>query len=137
MDHDAVPLAQNVSPRVRGLLLKNLADFQTELARIHAGFVPAVANWVQRKELPMLVFRMMRRVQDLRLRGRELGVSFAEMHLSRAVAGRPLLDELCAATTVADLLQTGMIIVPRALVSAIDDYLERNHTIYDLPSVPL
>src|SRR5687767_11223554 len=81
-------LEKEVSPRARGLFLKNLGDFQTELARIHAGFVPAVANWQHRKELPALIFRSLRRVQDLRVRGRELGVSFQEMHLSRQVAGR-------------------------------------------------
>ncbi len=41
-------LGNEVSPRVRGLFLKNLADFQTELARVHAGFVPALGEWVQR-----------------------------------------------------------------------------------------
>src|SRR2546430_9170691 len=45
-------LATEVSPRVRGLFLKNLGDFQTELARIQAGFVPALASWAARKELP-------------------------------------------------------------------------------------
>src|SRR4051812_2977980 len=93
-------LATEVNPRVRGLFLKNLADFQTELARIHAGFVPVVANWARRKEFPALVFRSLRRVQDLRQRGRELGVSFQEMHLSQSVAGRGLLDELCQAPDV-------------------------------------
>lgn len=137
MSADASLLTQEVSPRVRGLLLKNLADFQTELARVHAGFVPAVANWAQRKELPMLVFRTMRRVQDLRLRGRELGVSFAEMHLSRAVAGRALLDELCAAPTIGSFYRAALIVVPAALVTAINGYLQRNQSIYDLPSVPL
>src|SRR5690349_2969097 len=92
-------LATEVSPRVRGLFLKNLADFQTELVRIQAGFIPAIADWEQRKELPALVFRSLRRVQDLRARGRELGVSFQEMHFSRTVAGRAILDALCAAPT--------------------------------------
>lgn len=96
MNSDSATLAKDVSPRTRGLFLKNLADFQTELTRIHAGFIPALAVWAQRKELPMLVFRSLRRVQDPRLRGRELGVSFAEMHLSETVAGRVLLDEVCA-----------------------------------------
>jgi hypothetical protein len=130
-------LAAEVSPRVRGLFLKNLADFQTELARVHAGFVPAIAIWTQRKELPMLIFRTLRRVQDLRLRGRELGVSFADMHLSRSVAGRSLLDDLCEARAVADFYQAAMISVPRMLITAIADYLERNKTVYDLPSVAL
>lgn len=75
-DSLASSLATEVSPRVRGLFLKNLGDFQTELARIHAGFVPALAVWRQRKEFPALVFRSLRRVQDLRVRGRELGLSF-------------------------------------------------------------
>ncbi len=80
----ATSLQHEVSPRVRGRFLMNLAEFQTELARVQAGFVPALIVWEQRKELPGLVLRIMRRVQDLRGRGRELGVSFAEMHCSEA-----------------------------------------------------
>ena len=137
MSADPVALAQEVSPRQRGLFLKNLADFQTELARIQAGFGPGFSVWAQRKELPMLVFRTLRRVQDLRLRGRELGVSFAEMHLSEGVAARDLRRALCAANSTADLLQAAMIVVPGVLAEAIDAYLKRNDRIYDLPSVPL
>jgi hypothetical protein len=137
MSSDPAHLAREVSPRTRGLFVKNLADFQTELARVQAGFIPAFAVWSLRKELPMLVFRTMRRVQDLRLRGRELGVSFADMHHSEAVAARPLLRELCAAPSSADVLQAAMIDVPGLLVAAIDAYLQRNDSIYDLPSVPL
>jgi hypothetical protein len=130
-------LANDVSPRVRGLFLKNLGDFQTELARVVAGFVPALVIWRQRKELPALVFRSLRRVQDLRQRGRELGVSFEDMHFSANVAGRALLDKLCHASSPADLLQTGMIEVHNALINAIEDYLKRNEGVYDLPSVAL
>lgn len=137
MSSDPAHLAREVSPRTRGLFVKNLADFVTELARVQAGFIPAFGVWSLRKELPMQVFRTMRRVQDLRLRGRELGVSFADMHHSEAVAARPLLRELCAAPSTADVLQSAMIDVPGVLVCAIDAYLQRNDSIYDLPSVPL
>lgn len=131
------PLATEVNPRVRGLFLKNLADFQTELARIHAGFVPALKDWRQRKELPALVFRSLRRVQDLRARGRELGVSFQDMHVAGAVAGRPLLDALCAAPRANELMQAGIILVHQRLIAAIEAYLRRNDTIYDQPSLAL
>jgi len=130
-------LAAEVNPRVRGLFLKNLADFQTELARVQAGFVPALTTWSQRKEMPALVFRSLRRVQDLRLRGRELGLSFQEMHVSGSVAGRELLVELCRAPSVADFLQTGIVVTHRLLIASIEDYLKRNDTIYDQPSVAL
>jgi len=130
-------LSHEVNPRVRGLFLKNLADFQTELARVVAGFVPALVIWRQRKELPALIFRSLRRVQDLRQRGRELGVSFEEMHFSANVAGRQVLDKLCAANSPADLLQAGMIVIYGALHAAIEDYLKRNEGVYDLPSRPL
>jgi hypothetical protein len=130
-------LSQEVSPRIRGLFLKNLADFQTELARVLAGFVPSIPVWRQRKELPALVFRSMRRVQDLRHRGRELGVSFEEMHFSGSVAGRELIEKLCHAPTFADLLQSALIDVPTTLAGAIDSYLADNEGVYDLPSVDL
>jgi hypothetical protein len=130
-------LSREVNPRVRGLFLKNLGDFQTELARLVAGFAPSLVVWQQRKELPALVFRSIRRVQELRQRGRELGVSFEEMHFSSNVAGRTLLDQLCQASNSATFLQTAMIEVHAALVAAIEDYLKRNEGIYDLPSVAL
>ncbi len=136
-DSLASSLATEVSPRVRGWFLKNLGDFQTELARIHAGFVPALAVWRQRKEFPALVFRSLRRVQDLRVRGRELGLSFQEMHLSGSVAARPLLDALCAAPDSASFLHTSVIAVPRVLIGAIETYLKDNDSIYDQPSVAL
>ena len=134
---ETADLAKEVSPRTRGLFLKNLSDFQTELARVQAGFVPSLAVWAQRKELPGLIFRSMRRIQDLRIRGRELGVSFAEMHLSNAVAGRNLLEVLCAAPSAASFIQTALIAAPKILVEAIHDYLKRNDPLYDLPSVAL
>ncbi len=134
---EAADLAKEVSPRTRGLFLKNLADFQTELARVQAGFVPALAVWAQRKELPGLVFRSMRRIQDLRIRGRELGVSFAEMHASQAAAGRELIETLCAAPSPASFVQTALVAVPGVLIESINDYLKRNDHLYDLPSVAL
>src|SRR5688500_16711707 len=109
-------LVADVSPRVRGLFLKNLGDFQTELARIQAGFLPAMVVWKQRKELSGLVFRSLRRVQDIRQRGRELGVSFEEMHFSETVAGRDLLNALCDAKNSADLLQAGFVVVHEVLI---------------------
>ncbi len=137
MPNTALSLSQEVSPKVRGLFLKNLGDFQTELARILAGFLPSLVIWQQRKELPALTFRSLRRVQDLRQRGRELGVSFAEMHCSGAVAGRELLDKLCDAPTAADLFQAGMVVIPTELIRGIEEYLKRNDDVYDLPSVAL
>ncbi len=128
-------LVQEVNPRVRGAFLKNLGDFQTELARVVAGFVPAMIVWRQRKELPGLIFRSLRCVQDIRQRGRELGVSFEEMHFSKSVAGNELIEALCHAENAADLLQAGLIDIYRVLIEAIEDYLRRNEGIYDLPSV--
>jgi hypothetical protein len=137
MPSAALSLSQEVSPRVRGLYIKNLGDFQTELARVLAGFLPSLVVWQQRKELPALIFRSLRRVQDLRQRGRELGVSFEEMHFSGAVAGRTLLDKLCSAPSTADVFQGAMIVAPASLIKGIEDYLKRNDDVYDLPSVAL
>jgi hypothetical protein len=130
-------LGRDVSPRVRGLFLKNLGDFQTELARIHAGFLPLFSVWRQRKDFPALIFRSLRRVQDLRQRGRELGLGFGDLHLSAAAPGRELLELLCHAPGPADLLQSGVVVVHSLLIAAIDDYLQRNDNVYDLPSAPL
>lgn len=136
-DSSSRGLAHEVNPRIRGLFLKNLGDFQTELARTQAGFVPSFVIWEQRKELPALIFRSLRRVQDIRQRGRELGVSFEEMHFSSTVAGRELLGALCHAANPADLLKAGIVVTNQTLIAAIEEYLKNNEGIYDLPSVPL
>jgi hypothetical protein len=137
LDSSTSSSANQFSPRARGLFLKNLGDFQTELARVFAGFVPSLQIWKQRKEFPALIFRSMRCVQDIRQRGRELGVSFEEMHFSRNVAGRELIEALCHAGSNADFLKAGIVITHRILISAIEEYLERNEGVYDLPSVSL
>jgi len=54
MPPDSAILAREVSPRIRGLFLKNPGDFQTKLARIHAGFAPSLAVRPQRIECPAL-----------------------------------------------------------------------------------
>jgi hypothetical protein len=130
-------LLNEVSPRLRGLFLKNLGDFQTELARVIAGFVPSLVIWRHRKELPALIFRSLRRVQDLRQRGRELGVSFEEMHFSQNVAGRELLDELCKASNAAELFSGAMLTLFQTLIEAIADDLNRTKGVYDSPSAAL
>ncbi len=134
---EKIDLADQVNPRVRGRFLKNLGNFQTELARVLAGFVPALVVWSQRKQLPALIFRSLRRVQDLRQRGRELGVSFDDMHISGNVPGRELLEKLCHAPDTADVLQGGMVLVHETLVTAIEEYLNDNAGVYDSPSVSL
>jgi hypothetical protein len=137
MNSDPASLAREVSPRSRGLFLKNLADFQTELARIQAGFIPGLAIWEQRKSMPALVFRSLRRVQDLRARCKELGLSLQETHFSGSVSGRSLLERLCTAKNSADFCAGAIRVVHRTLVAAINEYLKRNDGVYDLPSVPL
>ena len=73
-------------------------------------------------------------MQDLRQRGRELGVTLEPMHFSANVAGRALLDKLCHASNPADLFQAGMVEVHSVLIHAIEDYLTRNEGIYDFRS---
>ena len=86
MSNETAPILfpHEVNPRVPGLSLKNFGGFQTEAAQVVAGFMPA------------LTFRPPRRVQDLRQRGYELGVSFDEMHFSANVAGRVALTRKTA-----------------------------------------
>jgi hypothetical protein len=79
----------------------------------------------------------MRRVQDLRQRCRELGVTFQEMHFSRCVAGRRLIEALCEAETSADFMQTAVVMTHGVLASAISEYLRDNDNVYDLPSATL
>jgi hypothetical protein len=128
----AIPL-----PRERGHLLKNLADFQTELARVAAGFVPGMEDWTVRNEMPRQIFSDFRMVQDLRGRQRELGVAPGEPHLSRAVPATDLLALLCTAPTSADALEAIYGRTKERLATWVADYLREARGVYDLPSVPL
>jgi len=124
-------------PRERGYMLKNLADFQTELARIAAGFVPGMPEWGIRIEIPLHIFSDFRMVQDLRVRHKELGVSPGEVHLSQAVPGRELLELLCEAPSAADAVEAIYGRTKRSLAVSIDACLQATRGAYDLPSVPL
>lgn len=124
-------------PRQRGAMIRNLADFQTELARIAGGFVPGLRGWAARKEIPRLVFQDFRMVQDLRGRHRELGLMPAEVHLSAAAPGRGLLDLLCAAPSTADAVEGIYVRTKARLAAWLRDTLRQDLGIYDIPSTPL
>lgn len=124
-------------PRQRGAILKNLADFQTELARIAGGFVAGMRGWAARKEMPRVVFQDFRMIQDLRVRHKELGVATGEIHLGRAAPARALLDLLCEAPTSADALDSIYLCVKRRLAGWIRETLGTDLGIYDIPSTPL
>ncbi len=124
-------------PRERGVSLKNLADFQTELARVAAGFVPGMEDWAVRNELPLHVFSDLRMVQDLRVRHKELGVAPGEIHLSQAVPAREILELLCEAPTSADALEAIYALTKARLVTWIKEGMQSALGVYDLPSTPL
>jgi hypothetical protein len=124
-------------PRERGVILKNLADFQTELARIAAAFVPGMEDWEVRNELPLQVFSDFRMVQDLRVRHKELGVAPGDLHLSQAVPAREMLELLCEAPTSADALEAIFAVTKGHLAAWIKEVLQSSLGVYDLPSTPL
>ncbi len=135
--HDHSSPAATALPRGRGVLLKNLADFQTELARIVAGFIPGLSDWSLRNELPREVFADFRVVQDLRERHRELGVAPGETHLSQAAPSRALLDLLCAAPAPMDAIEAVYAQVKPRLGDWLGVLLREVRGVYDLPTVPL
>jgi hypothetical protein len=132
-----LPVLSVSLPRDRGLVLRNLADFQTELARVAAGFVPALSEWDLRCGLPLHLFADFRMVQDLRVRQRELGVIPTEIHLSGSAPVRALLDCLCEAPSSADALEAIYLQVKPQLLKWIDAFLQATRSVYDLPSAPL
>jgi hypothetical protein len=134
---DFSPAQASSLPRSRGALLKNLADFQTEVARTMAGFIPGLRDWPLRTETPRQIFADFRAVQDLRIRQRELGTALGEIHLSQAVPNRPLLELLCAASSAADAFWAVYKRVKPRLAGWIESLLGEVRGIYDLPTVPL
>lgn len=132
---EATPLAS--SPRERGLFLRRVADFQTELFRVTAGFIPATARWELKRELAGLVFRDARRVQDLRTRCKELGVNFAGKHLSRGVPAVSLIELLCEAPNADDAFSAIFTIVKPRMRELFRSYVRDDLQVFDAPSTPV
>ena len=126
-----------LSPRSRGAFLKAVSDFQTELFRVCAGFLPAVPRWELRREGSALVFRDARRVQDLRQRCRELGGTLGAKHLSRGVAGVELIETLCHAPDADCAFRAIFGVVKPALREVLDGYLRDDLRVFDAPSIPV
>lgn len=125
------------SPRDRGFLLQNLAHFQTELARLVAGFIPGLRAWRARVEMPRHVFGDFRIVQDLRTRQRELGVALGAVHLSQAVPLRELFLLLGDAPSAESGCRAVYGRVKPRLAAFLEKVGEQEIGIYDLPSQPL
>lgn len=132
----AMPVSQAL-PRERGQVLRNVAEFQTELARVAAGFVPGITAWPVRIGWPREIFADFRTAQDLRARHRELGVMPGEIHLSAAVPARALIELLCAAPTPAAAFAAIMLHAKPRLADWLEGLLREARGIYDLPTVPL
>jgi len=127
----------NFSPKSRGTFLKACADFQTELFRVMAGFLPSVPRWELRREISGLVFRDARRVQDLRMRCRELGGGSTAKHLSKAVAGAEKMEALCDAPDANAAFRAIFGVVKPALREALRVYLQDDLRVFDAPSIPV
>lgn len=134
---ETAPSAESLTPKQRGSLMRAVADFQTELFRVEAGFVPAIKDWEMKREVAALIFREARRVQDLRTRCRELGANFPARHSSASVAGRGLLDALCHAPDAEAALHAILIVVKPQLREILRDYLEADIRVFDAPSLPV
>lgn len=126
-----------VSPKKRGQFLRAAADFQTELFRVMAGFLPGVADWELRRQISHLIFRDARRIQDLRTRCKELGGSASGMHRSRGVAGIDLIEALCAAPDSLSATHAILSVVKPALKQSLEDYLRDDLRVFDAPSIPI
>lgn len=134
---ERVRKADPVLPRHRGHFLRAAADFETELFRVMAGFLPSMANWTLRREISRLIFRDARRARDLRNRCRELGASLGGAYLSKGVAGADLVETLCAATNAETAYQAIFGVVKPGLKKAFEDYLRDDLRVFDAPSIPV
>lgn len=126
-----------LSPRSRGGFLRAAAEFQTELFRAMAGFLPAVSRWELRRELSALVFRDARRVQDLRNRCRELGTPPPAKHLSKGIPGRELIETLCAAADADAAFRAVFGSIKPRLKALLDAYMRDELRVFDAPSLPV
>ncbi len=127
--------SRDVSPKGRGQFLKAAADFQTELFRVTAGFLPALPRWELRRAVSETVFRDARRVQDLRARCRELTGSGGVKHHSQGVAGRVLIETLCAAPDANAAFRSIFSVVKPALRAHLAGCLRDDLRVFDAPSI--
>lgn len=118
-------------------MLRNLVDFQTELARVAAGFIPGMEDWDVRSQMPLHVFSDFRMVQELRGRQRELGVAPGDIHLSRAAPARALIELLAAAPSSADALEAIYGRTKIRLAEWLQAGIEAARAVYDLPTLPV
>ena len=131
------PFLDPTSPRSRGQVLRDLGDFQTELFRTTAGWIPLVPRWELRRELAGLVFRDARRVQDLRQRARELNAPASSRHKSRAVPGAELIEKLCQADDSAFAFRAIYGVVKPHLAHWLRRHLQDELVVFDAPSIPV
>jgi hypothetical protein len=127
----------SATPRMRGTLLRALADFQTELFRVMAGLIPATARWELRRELAERVYRDARRVQDLRQRCRELAAPGASRHCSQAVPGVDLIRHLCEAADPATAFRGIFGVVKPHLLEVLHALRTEDLRVFDAPSLPI
>lgn len=125
-----------MSPKQRGDFLRAIADFETELFRAEAGFLPSIKRWELKHEMAELIFRDARRVQDLRARCRELGANFSGYHASKAVRGTAIIEALCQAPDGESAFHTIFSIIKPALRALLRESLHSDLTVFDAPSIP-
>jgi len=127
----------SLSPRSRGDFFRSIADFSTELFRAEAGFIPAIKKWELKHKMAESIFRDARKVQDLRSRSRELGMSLPQYHSSRSVRGADLIELLCHAQSGEDAFHAIFHLIKPALREIFKESLSDELIIFDAPSIAL
>lgn len=128
---------ENLSPRQRGDFFRALADFQTELFRAEAGFLPAVKEWRLKHDLAASIFRDARKVQDIRIRCRELGANFHGQHISKAIRGASVIQHLCHAPSGEVAIRAVFSIIKPAACELLQTSKHRELLVFDAPSIAL
>jgi len=126
-----------LSPRHRGDFLRAVADFETELFRVEAGFLPGLKRWNLKRELGELIFRDARKVQELRIRCRELDGSASAIHRADAVRGYDLIQKLCHAPDAENAFFALFSIIKPALRDIVQVSVREDLRVFDAPSVPI
>jgi hypothetical protein len=114
-----------------------VADFQTELFRVEAGFLPAVKSWDLKRAMSGLVFRDARKVQDLRTRCRELGAGLGAIHRAEATRGYELIRKLCDAPDAEHAFFALFSIIKPTLCEILQLAVRDDLRVFDAPSVPV
>lgn len=130
-------LSGSLLPRHRGKTLRHLAACYTELFRLIGGWLPGLDDWEGRRVIGSYIFRDARRVQELRVRCRELGAAPSEIHESVSAPGMKMIEALSNFANADEAIGAAFLRGKGKILDLLKDFLNPELDLFDAPSLPV